>query len=194
MCGNAARSVHVGAVRSADDDDLSGGDQVSLARLGDVPADYKHYAKAAIPLPGGDLVTEDAHLKWYEIREPHRTVPDDWREQAREFLRSQAGSGELPISGDLGFVLHHLCGESFYFLIVWTWRNANELWETVYAADAANDEPYRPLELKHHKEVACVWELGVVLHERQAWSAFLYTDRDEQAKRTYLADRYEGVC
>lgn len=168
--------------------------EVSLAHLGDVPAGYAHYDKQIVPLPADDLVTEDAYLKWYEIREAHRTVPGDWRRQAREFLRSQAASGALPVSGDLGFVIHHLCGESFYFLIVWTWRNANELWETVYGADAANDEPYTTLPLKHHKEVACVWELGVVLHERQAWSRFLRTDRDEVAKLAYLDDRYEGPC
>lgn len=95
-------------------------------------------------------------------------------------------------SGDLGFVIHHLCGESFYFLIVWTWRNANELWETVHAADAADEEAYPTLTLTHHKEVACVWELGAVLHERRAWSSFLFTDRDDAAKQAYLDNRYAG--
>jgi hypothetical protein len=166
----------------------------NLARLGDVPADYRHYEKRIIPLPAADLSTGDAHLKWYEIREAHRVVPDDRRRQAREFLHTRATSGELPISGDLGFVIHHLCGESYYFLIVWTWRNANELWETVYGADAATGEQYAALPLKHHKEVACVWELGAVLHERQAWSRFLGTERDDAAKLAYLDDRYEGPC
>jgi hypothetical protein len=165
---------------------------MNLDAVGDVPADYKHYEKQIVPLPEADVVTDDAHLKWYEIREAQRTVPDGWRASSLEFLRAQAASGELPISGDLGFVIHHLCGESFYFLIVWTWRNANECWETVYGA--TEGEPYQVLALKHHKEVACVWEFGAVMHETKAWSRFLYTDRDEAAKQAYLDDRYAGPC
>jgi hypothetical protein len=165
---------------------------MSLDAMGDVPADYKHYAKEITPLPEVDVVTSDAHLKWYEIREPQRTVPADWRSAAQEFLTAEAASGALPISGDLGFVIHHLCGESFYFLIVWTWRNANEAWETVYGASVG--EPYQLLPLKHHKEVACVWEFGAVQHEMQAWSRFLYTSRDAAAKQAYLDDRYAGPC
>ena len=165
---------------------------MSLDALGDVPADYKHYEKQIIPLPGSDLVTSDAYLKWYEIREGHRTVPDEWRASSLEFLRAEAASGALPISGDLGFVIHHLCGESFYFLIVWTWRNANEAWETVYGAHEG--EPFQVLPLKHHKEVACVWEFGAVAHEMNAWARFLRTERDEAAKQAYLDDRYAGPC
>jgi len=33
------------------------------------------------------------------------------------------------------FVIHRLCGESFYFLLVRTRRRCNELWETVYGRD-----------------------------------------------------------
>lgn len=45
--------------------------------------------------------------------------------------------GALSLSGDLGFAILHRCGESFYFLLVSTWGNDNELWETVaYLQDA----------------------------------------------------------
>ena len=48
---------------------------------------------------------------------------------------TRARSGELGDLGELGFVVLHRCGESFYFLLVCTWRNENELWETVWAKD-----------------------------------------------------------
>lgn len=163
-----------------------------LAALGDVPADYTHYEKQIFPMPEADVVTEDAHLKWYEIRREHRTVPDEWRKTAQEFLLAQAASGQLPISGDLGFVIHHLCGESFYFLIVWTWRNSNEAWETVYVA--SEGEPFERLPLQGHNAVACVWEFGAVQYEMKAWSRFLRTSRDVAAKQAYLDDRYAGPC
>jgi hypothetical protein len=165
-----------------------------LAKLGDVPADYKHYEKQIVPLPDSDFVADDVYLKWYEIRQAHRTVPDEWRAQANDFLRAEVASGELPINGDLGFVIHHLCGESFYFLIVWTWRNSNEAWGTVYTADSSIDAPYQRLPLRKHREVACVWELGAVMHEKDAWARFLGTTRDVEAKQAYLDDRYAGPC
>lgn len=161
---------------------------MSLSDLGDVPADYKHYSKVITPVPASDLVTDDAHLKWYEIREEHRTVPEAWRASSLEFLRGEASA----FSGDLGFVIHHLCGESFYFLLAWTWRNANEVWETVYGAHEG--EPLQVMALTAHKEVACVWEFVAVAHEMGAWSRFLRSERDVAAKQAYLDDRYSGPC
>jgi len=38
-------------------------------------------------------------------------------------------------SRGLGFVILHRCEEDFYFLIVCTWRNSNELWQTVLYKD-----------------------------------------------------------
>jgi hypothetical protein len=160
-----------------------------------VPADYRHYPKQVVPLPDADLVTGATRLKWYEIREPQATVPAGWRERSREFLLAQAESGALPLNGDggeAGFVIHHLCGASYYFLLVWTWRNSNELWETVYGAELG--QPFAPLPDKDHREVACVWELGVVLAERQSWTNYLRSDRDALAEQVYLADRYAGPC
>ena len=45
---------------------------------------------------------------------------------ARGSLPRRAESGSLALDDDLGFVILHRCGESFYFLIVSTWRNDNE--------------------------------------------------------------------
>ena len=82
----------------------------------------------------------------------------------------------------------HRCGESFYFLLVSTWRNDNELWETVWAkdGDASGFHPW-PLE-GTHRPTFCVWELGAVWHEQQAWSRFLRSDRSPEAEEAYLRD------
>jgi hypothetical protein len=57
----------------------------------------------------------------------------------------------------------HRCGASFYFLIASTWRNENELWETVW---------YR--------------------REQQAWVRFLQSERDAEAADRWLHDVYRG--
>ncbi|HEX6578325.1 MAG TPA: hypothetical protein VF082_08155 [Jiangellaceae bacterium] len=160
---------------------------VSIAEVGNVPAEYRHHPKAITP--GDDLVLPAAHLKWYEVRREDATVSATVRADARAFLRAEAAAGRLQISGELGFAILHLCGESFYFLIVCTWRNVNELWETVYTGDGSG---FEPVAQGTHMEVICVWELGVVVHEQQAWTRYLYSARDERAKLEYLADRLTG--
>ena len=39
-----------------------------------------------------------------------------------------------------------------------------------------------------HRGTYCVWELGPVWHERNAWVRFIKSGRDEVAKRIYLSD------
>ena len=53
---------------------------------------------------------------------------------------------------DLGPTLHnlavvlHRCGSDFYFLIVCTWRNENELWQTVWYKDGDRMDAFAPFE------------------------------------------------
>ena len=108
-------------------------------------------------------------------------------------LRDASKAGELGLSDDHGFVILHRCGESFYFLLVSTWRNDNELWETAWAKGGDHDVSFRPwLVGGRHRPTFCVWELGAVLHEREAWTRFLCSPRDEVALQAYLQDSYEG--
>jgi hypothetical protein len=163
-----------------------------LSTMGNViPADYRHYPK--VITPAADLELPNAYLKWYDVRRSEATIGDDRRDEAREFVRSEVEAGRLKIDGELGFVIHHLCGESFYFLIVCTWRNANEMWESVYGRDLSEGGPFRLVPQGDHLEVICVWELGAVLHEQRAWIRYLYSGRDEQAKLAYIEDRFSGT-
>jgi len=161
-----------------------------LAGIGNIPAEYRHEPKLIIP--GDDLVLPHAHLKWYDVRVAEAAIPDDLRTEARDFLRSEAEAGRLDITGELGFVILHLCGDSFFFLIVCTWRNANEMWESLYTKDTTVAGPFQMVPQGTHLEIICVWELGAVLHEQQAWTRYLYSARDEQAKLAYLGDRFTG--
>ena len=44
-----------------------------------------------------------------------------------------------------------------------------------------------------HKGAYCVWELGPVWHEKEAWVRFLNSQRDDAAERVYLEDRFAGT-
>jgi hypothetical protein len=161
-----------------------------LTRFGNIPGDYVHTAKIAVP--GEDVALPDGYLKWYDVRAEQAVIPAEVHAEAREFLRSESESGRLKLDGDLGFVIFHLCGDSFYFLIVCTWRNQNEMWETLYAQDYRHGGGFSLVPQGTHLEVSCVWELGAVLHERQAWTEYLTSARDEEAKLGYLHSRFTG--
>jgi len=75
-----------------------------------------------------------------------------------------------------------------------TWRNDNELWETVWAKKGDEQPAFGPWPVEGtHRPTFCVWELGAVWHEQQTWSEYLRSERDEAAKQAYLQDSYAGT-
>ena len=163
----------------------------SLARMANPARSYIHRDKVLTPREA--LALTQSRLKWYDLAAAELSVPDEMRELARAFLEREEASGRLAIAGDLGFVILHRCSDWFYFLIVGTWRNENELWETVYAKADMLQSNFTLFPLPGpHRGTFCVWELGAVWHERQAWRNFLLSARDDAAKRAYLADCANG--
>ena len=156
-----------------------------------VGPDYRHSTKVVTPQER--LTIQDTCLKWYEIAPAETPVPLAVRLVARRNLRDGSKAGTIPLTGDFGFVILHRCGESFYFLLVSTWCNDNELWETVWAKDGDDAVKFSPWPLEGtHRPTYCVWELGAVCHERKAWSRYLRSARDEAAGRAYVQDSYAG--
>jgi hypothetical protein len=163
----------------------------ALARLlksdpGVDPA-YRHIPKRitnAEPLDTGGAL-----LKWYHLAPEDRPVPEEISRLARRYLLEKA-KGEVK---GLGFTVVHRCGSDFYFLLSSTWRNANELWEAVDYKDGEKMADFAPFPREAaQKPCYCVWELVAVMHERDAWTRFLSSSRDEAAAEAWLADRCAG--
>jgi hypothetical protein len=150
--------------------------------------DYEHVFKRIEP--GEPVTAGGAALKWYDIAPASSPVPPAIRDLARQAL----DQFELDLAGELGFVILHRCGESFYFLIVSTWRNDNELWESVWAKDGEAAATFEPWPIApDHRPTFCVWELGAVCHEQRSWSRYLRSGRDARAKETYVRDTFAGL-
>lgn len=164
-------------------------DSAQLATLGEVPAGYRHAAKRVRPADG--LAVPGAFFKWYDVVAADAVIPEDARDQARDFLRSEATAGRLAVRDELGFVIMHRHAADAYYLIACTWRHTNELWQTVYHR-AGDDAFGPPAEDDTHRPTQCVWELAATGHERLAWTRYLHSARDERAKRAYLADVFTG--
>jgi len=152
---------------------------------------YEHHAKVA--RPQSSLTLRSTVLKWYEIAPEEAPVPLVIRALARRNLRDASKCGDLRLGGEFGFVILHRCGGDFYFLLVSTWQNENELWETVWAKDGDESFAFRPWPVEGtHRPTFCVWELGAVWHEQQAWSRFLRSERGEEEREAYLHDVFAG--
>lgn len=161
-----------------------------LAPLGNVvPEGYSYYEK--LVTPGQDLSLPSAYFKWYDIRPADVPITADEVAESRACVASEAA--RLKLEGELGFVLLHRAGSSLLLLIT-TWRNTNELFESVYVRDASGGGGYRMIEFQStHRATFCVWELAPIWHERHAWVRFLSSARDVAAKRAYIEDRFSGL-
>ncbi|GAA0383192.1 hypothetical protein Acor_70660 [Acrocarpospora corrugata] len=151
-----------------------------------VSADYTHVRKRLAAAEGLDL--PDVRFKWYDLFREDAEIPDSVQKEAREFVRTEIAT--ITPTGELGFVILHRVGDA-YLLLVCTWRNNNELWETVYLKDMDGFVLVQFDETA--KATYCVWEMGAVLHEQQAWIRYLFSARDDEAKNDYLADRHPGA-
>ena len=164
--------------------------QASEAVFDGVAEGYRHYQKRISP--SLDFSAPGVRLKWYDIAFASMPIEPTVHEEARGFLRSEFESGRFASDGEPGFVILHDCGD-VVFLIVSTWRNSNELWETVYVKQADNGGEFGPIKFGSHKPAYCVWEMGAVAHEAQAWSRYLLSARDLGAQETYFFDMFAGM-
>lgn len=141
---------------------------------------YAHVEKTATPT---GVV---GSMKWYDLREEGRDIPPAVRAEAH------ARVDDLVDAGDVGFVIVHACGADVTLLLVNRWRNDNEIWETVFAQ--RGDDAFEAVgDADPTRATFCVWELGIVDHERRAWADLLRGFRDDAALAAYLGSTYQGV-
>jgi len=153
---------------------------------------YRHQPKEVTPRTQLDV--PGAWLKWYNLAPEAQPVPDEIEQRARRFLVAQAEAKTLGFDSELGFVILHRCGEAFYFLLVSTWRGSNELWETIFYKENEAMKDFGLYTFKGaHRGTFCVWELGAVAHEKDAWVKFLESARTGSDRQKYLASSFRGT-
>jgi hypothetical protein len=165
-------------------------DAHDLSLLPRMETDYEHEERTVRP---GDLLPiRNGLLKWYDVYRDDYPIAMAETASARAFVQAEAATGILAADYGLGHVVHHQSGGGT-FLLVGVWRGHNELWERVYIRPTADPEaPWQPESGNLFHPVACVWEMTPIWHERNAWSRFLFSSRDDAALRTFLADQMTG--
>ena len=64
----------------------------------------------------------------------------------------------------------------------------------MYAKDTRAGGSFALVAQSAHREVICVWELGALVHEREAWTRYLRSARDRAAKIAYLEVRFSDAA
>src|SRR5262245_6349895 len=117
------------------------GETADLSELGNVvPEGYLYYEK--LIRPGEDLSLPSAYLKWYDLYPPDAEITREQVDETRAFLVAEVEAGRLKLEGELGFVILHRAGPVLLLLLT-TWRNTNEMWETTFAKAVGEAEPYK---------------------------------------------------
>ena len=162
---------------------------ISLSELGNVPSTYQHEWRVATPRT--PIGVSGGIFKWYHVHRDGVTVPDALDAEARRVITDGAASG-WNLQYGLNFALLHL-STTHAFLIVGTWRGHQELWEKIYAYDLATDGPFTRIDAGgEDTPTDCVWEMGVIHHERLAWHHYLFSERSDTDKRAWIEDTYAG--
>lgn len=122
-------------------------------------------------------------FKWYDLASDLSEISSQDIQDAKACIEN--AEEDFQNKEDLGFVIMHRCGEQ-YLLLVCTWRSENELWESVYYNSSGTFEVWD--RNKIHLPTYCVWEMGIVYHESQAWKRYLGSARKESHRLEYLND------
>lgn len=172
--GNAIYENH--AVKSA-----------PAAMFEQVASGYAHRRKMMRPAP--PLIAPGVFQKWYVVHPPTRPFGNVEVADAQAFFLREVEGGRLALKNEVGFTVQHRCGGVDIFYVC-SWRNDNELWETIYTLPLGGTYELAPRESK--TGTYCVWVIPAVTHEQKAWVAYLNSARDAAAREAYCRDQFEG--
>jgi len=163
---------------------------ITLSDFGNLGAPYQHEWREAEPRE--PLVLPNAVFKWYHVRRVGEVVPEEMDREARALIADAVSDGRWSPEYGLNVALIHL-STTHAFVIAGVWRGRNELWLRHYIKDLSTSAPFARIDTSGEDVPgACVWEMGVLCHERMAWHRYLFSGREEADKQAWLADGYQG--
>jgi hypothetical protein len=160
-----------------------------LDEVGD-PASYRHVSKV---IHSSAAVREARRRNaWgYRDRRGDRPCRARWRHWRAPACRRPTAEA---LAGELGFVILHRCVAELLLPAHHELAQRERVVETVWPRPrrCALLEPW--LVEGPHRPTFCVWELRAVCHEPGAWTRYLRSARDADAKQSYLEDTYSGFA
>lgn len=166
---------------------MSARPQFAPELFGEVDPAYVHVPKWMQPAPA--LAAPGVLQKWYLVYPPERPFGDADVALAQTFLLAEVDAGRLALRNEIGFTVQHRCNGVDIFYVC-SWRDNNELWETIY--HKPHNETFRVAPRETKTGTYCVWVIPAVAHEQKAWLAYLRSKRDAAARAAYGGDQASG--
>ncbi len=142
----------------------------------------------------GLLKTPSLVLKMYELYKSHK-VPFCQRVAgySADFLEEQIEKGKIKSLSGIGF---SILSEDTLNVAVWD-KNCpivlkNQIYETNIDKLDISEIFTKQLDIRKDGSF-CIWELGIVNHERNAWKKYLESQRNETDKIKYLDSHLERM-
>jgi hypothetical protein len=154
-----------------------------------VASHYVHIAKIVQPVQA--IRPAGCYLKWYLVFPEERGFAEPEVTAAQAFVLDEIARGQLALQDEVGFVVQHRCTGAD-ILYVCSWRDNNELWETIYSKGKEPESLFAVAHRETKTGTFCVWVIPIVASEQQAWVTYLRSARDEVAQEAYFSHQFDG--
>ena len=136
--------------------------------------------------PKGEIRTPKLILKQYLLSEKGNQKPSYPKliQDTERFIKRELVKGELAHKCGLGF---SMLSQGALNICRWGQEDPKILFQDLYEFDGPFVSGARKAGVKETGSF-CIYELGIVAHERKAWDKFLKSQRTEQDKQNYLND------
>ncbi|MBU3906935.1 MAG: hypothetical protein KKA64_01660 [Nanoarchaeota archaeon] len=157
--------------------------------IGNIREDYQHEPRIIAPM--GLVVNPQLVLKTYSMMK-HGTENVESFIEVKNFLDEEIQKGNItPLIG-LGFAI---LSEDMLNVARWDVEYPivikNQIYGYKYEQEGDLSKTAERLDI-NNVGAFCVWELGIVNHEKEAWKRFLSSSRMEENKKKYLEDVING--
>ena len=156
--------------------------KINYNTIGDI--DYTHEPRTV--RKQGLIIAPSLVLKLYSMsKDLHPTAKT--LKDTKEFLEKEIWEGKISqFSSGLGFTI---LSENMLNVAIWDNEYPLVLKNQIYNFNETINPA--PLDIREVGSF-CVWELGIVGYERNAWMEFLKSKRTKRDKQKYLEDFIEG--
>ena len=155
--------------------------------VGNVSEIYVHIPREV--RPHGLVTHPSLVLKLYELHKQDRPLRKNLIPHSREFLLGEIEKGNIMPFLGLGFAI---LSEDMLNVARWNTAYPIVLNNQIYEYEDGDLSTARPLDIRN-AGAFCIWELGIVNHERIQWKSYLESRRTEEDKIKYLQSTLEGI-
>lgn len=170
---------------------------IQYERIGNLQG-YEHKPTKVAPI--GLITSPDLVLKMYDMVSVGDIGDFDKVVDAKKFISAEISRGRISSETGLGF---SILSKDMLSVVRWGREYPIVTIQTLYQFNPMTQEQLRMLGRKSVFDSAevldlnkvgsfCIWELGIVAHEKEAWKKYFASGRTSEDKKRYLDDTIRG--